>query len=156
MQITWVPKNKVYILFRTKERLLTNSRSMAQRATRPHTFLGIPNSWDWIAPVKDHTYTVQQDEYDNTAIQQRRTVGKGVDIGCDDDDAPRKAVDVIQLRRTFRTKSYSTAEKTYLFIPNSTCPTQPIRLSCKSHCDWYLRYRDIARAQRIGERIGTT
>jgi hypothetical protein len=72
-----------------------NSRSMAQRATRPQTFLGIPNSWDCIAPVKDHTKTIQQDEHDTTVIQQRRTVGKGVDIGCDDDDAPREAVDVI-------------------------------------------------------------
>ncbi len=91
----------MYILSRTKERLLTNSRSMAQIATRPHTFLGIPNSWDCIAPVKDHTKTTQQDEHDTTVIQKRRTVRNGVDIGCDDDDTPRKAVDVIQLPLTF-------------------------------------------------------
>lgn len=87
---------------------------MAQRATKPHTFLGIPNSWDCIAPVKDHTKTIQQDEHHTTVIQQRLTVGNGVDIGCDDDDAPRKAVDVIQLPLTFRTKD-TRQRKTHTF-----------------------------------------
>ena len=88
---------------------------MAQRATRPHTFLGIPNSWDCIAPVKDHTKTIQEDEHNTTVIQHGRTVGNSVDIGCDDNDPPRKAVDVIQLPGlTFRTKKKG-AKKTHTF-----------------------------------------
>ncbi len=60
------------------------------------------NSWDCIAPVKDHMYTIQQNEHDSsTVIQQRRTVSKGMDISRDDDDTSRKTVDVIQLPLTF-------------------------------------------------------
>jgi hypothetical protein len=52
-QVTWIVINKVYILFRTNERLLRNSRSTAQRATKPHEFLGI-DSLDRVVPFKDH------------------------------------------------------------------------------------------------------
>lgn len=58
-QAVWIVTNKLYTLFRTKERLLRNSRSMAQRATKPHKFLG-KSSRDRVVPVKDHLYTVQQ------------------------------------------------------------------------------------------------
>jgi hypothetical protein len=52
-QVTWIGMNKVYILFRTKERLLRNSRSKEKRATKPHEFPGIDNP-DRVVPFKYH------------------------------------------------------------------------------------------------------
>ena len=51
--VTWVVINKVYVLFRTKGRLLRKSRSTAQRATKPHEFLGM-DSLDRVVPFKNH------------------------------------------------------------------------------------------------------
>jgi hypothetical protein len=51
-QVAWIGMNKVYILFRTKERLLRNSRSKEQRATKPHKFPGIDNL-DRMVPFKN-------------------------------------------------------------------------------------------------------
>jgi hypothetical protein len=58
-QEIWIAINKLYTLFRTKERLLKKSKSMAKRATKPHVFWGI-DSLDRVVPVKDHLYTVEQ------------------------------------------------------------------------------------------------
>jgi hypothetical protein len=52
-QMTWNVINKVYILFRTKGRLLRNRRSTADNATKPQEFLGI-DSLDSVVPFKNH------------------------------------------------------------------------------------------------------
>ena len=78
-----------------------------------------------------------------------------MDISSDHNDAPRKAVDVVQLDRHFRNKNgqWQKAEP-YLLITDSACPAQQVRLSGEGHGDRYLRHYDVAHAQGTGERIG--
>lgn len=92
--------------------------------------------------------------------EQELTISEGMEIDCDDDDAPHKAVYVIQLKkgRHIRTEAYdnliSGETNAHLLVTNATCPAQPVRLSRERDGDRYLRHRDVAHTHRIGERIG--